>query len=265
MSSLDDEGSTLNELGLNPSQAKAYLALAKAGIMTAHELSRASNIARPHVYTILAELEEAGLVATVMGTPERFQAISIEEAVSILLQRRIKKTAELQEKASRLTMNFKGNQSSMTPQENIQFILIPNKDAIYAKAEKMLINVQKSFNFICLTRRMISWLSLYLPHFEGALARKVDCKVVMPKPNSDIDIWKPIETLRNYPNFNLRLVSKEPKFGFSVWDSSEVLLTTLPLDSPRPATTLWSNNRGLVDLCQEHFDCIWAKAKKVKE
>ena len=231
--------------------------------MSAHEISRVSDIARPHVYKILAELEETGLVVRIIGKPERFQAINIAEGVSALLQRRITKTAELQEKATRLTLNFKTNQSQMAPEENLQFMLIPKRDAVYKKAEKMLIKAQKNIDFLCLTRRMISWLSICLPHFEAALARKVDCKVIMPKPEPGEDIWKPIKTLKNCPNFTLRLISKEPKFGFSVWDNKEILLTTSPIDSPIPATTLWSNNRGLVDLCQEHFNCIWRKTEKV--
>jgi sugar-specific transcriptional regulator TrmB len=264
VASLVEASSTLTELGLNASQARAYLALAKNGIMNAHEISKASNIARPHVYTIMAELEEAGLVVTIIGSPELFQAISIEEAISILLKRRITKTADLQEKAAKLTMNFKNSQSSITPKENIQFMLIPKRDAVYAKAEKMLTKAQENIAFLCLTKRMISWLSVYQSGFEAALARKVDCRVIMPKPEPGVDTWKPINALISYHNFNLRLISKDPKFEFSVWDNKEVLFTTSPIDTAVPATTLWSNNRGLVDLCTEHFDCIWNEAEEVE-
>jgi len=86
----------------------------------------------------------------------------------------------------------------------------------------------------------------------------------MPKPEPGVGIWKPINALISHHTFNLRLISKEPKFGFSVWDNKEVLITTSPIDSPVPATSLWSSNKGLVDLCIEHFNCIWTKSKEAK-
>jgi hypothetical protein len=113
-----------------------------------------------------------------------------------------------------------------------------------------------------LTRRMIAWLSDCLPIFEEALTRKVDCRVIMPQPEQKTGIWKSLKNLNKYKTFELRLIPKEPKFGFSIWDKKEILMTTSPVNSPTPAKTLWSNNKGLVDLCQEHFCCIWKKAER---
>jgi sugar-specific transcriptional regulator TrmB len=253
--------STLTDLGLSISQAKAYLSLAKAKTLTVNEISKASGIARPHVYIVLSELEEAGLILRIIDQPERFQAITIDECVSALMRRRIMRTAELQEKTSTLTRKFRTNHSVETPAKNPEFALIPKHDAVYAKAEKMLKDVQESLYFLCLTRRMFSWLVSYLPALEEAIARSVDCRVIMPKPKTNFDLWKPFIILGNSPNFALRLIPKEPKFGFSVWDKKEVLMTTSPVDSPGPAITLWSNNMSIVDLCQEHFCCLWEKAE----
>ena len=141
-------------------------------------------------------------------------------------------------------------------------MLIPKKDAIYKQANKMLMEAKKSIDFLCLTRRMISWLSTCLSTVVETLDRKVAFRVIMPKPTSGKDVAGPIEILENYSNFTLRMIPKEPKFGFSIWDGKEILMTTSPVDSSTPAATLWSNNRGLVDLCEEHFCCLWKKAEK---
>jgi hypothetical protein len=110
-------------------------------------------------------------------------------------------------------------------------------------------------------RRMISWLSNSLSTVIETLDRKVAFRVIMPRPGSGKDVGGLIEMLYNYRNFTLRMIPKEPKFGFSIWDGKEILMTT-SVDSSTPVATLWSNNRGLVDLCQKHFCCLWKKAEK---
>lgn len=265
MKSSDEYISTLAELGLSISQAKVYLSLAKSRSLKAHEISSISGVDRPDVYRVLLQLEEAGLVEKIISKPEEFHAISIEKCVSNLIQRRIMKTAELQEKALTLTQNFKRITENEELAAEFQFILIPNRGAVYAKAEKMIKSVQKIVCFMALRRRMIAWASNYSPLLEEALTRKVDFRIIMPKPKMKEHLGEPLEALMKYPNFVLRLISGSPKVGFSVWDRKEMLLSTSAIDTPFPHPTLWSNNKSVVDLSQGYFDLIWQKAQKTKK
>jgi sugar-specific transcriptional regulator TrmB len=260
---LDECISTLNDLGLDITQSKVYLAIAKAGKITVHEISKLSGVARPHVYHALEKLEEAGLVIRIISQPEQFMAIPVEECTSILLKRRNEKTRMLRAQTALLNERFSTLQDFDTADIKLQFMLIPKKDAVYKQANKMLMEVQESIDFLCLTRRMLSWLSHSLSTVVETLDRKVAFRVIMPRQGSGKDVGGPIEMLYNYSNCTLRIIPKEPKFGFSIWDGKKILMTTSPVDSSTPATTLWSNNRGLVDLCQEHFCCLWEKAEKV--
>lgn len=262
MYNLTEDISTLHELGLTITQAKVYLTLAKAGKLTVHEVSNLSGVARPHAYHAMEELEASGLVIRVIDHPGRFLAIPLEECTSTLLQKRMEETAKLRSQTKLLKQHFKTNLALESSDSTLQFTLISKRHAIYAKAEEMLQNVQERIDFLCLTRRMLAWLSNSLSTVDEVLARKVVFRVIMPRPDPNKDIWKPIKILDDYSNFTLRLIPDEPKFGFSVWDGKEILMTTSPVDSSNPATTLWSNNRGLVDLCEEHFCCLWKKAKK---
>jgi len=258
---LEDDYQTFKELGLSYSQTKVYQLLASTGALTAGEVARITRIARPHVYGILAELEEAGLLSTVIGQPERFQAINIVDGISVLLGQRLRKTAEIQKKAAKLIQNFKVNQLIVEAEATSEFVLVRKRDAIYLKSKKMLENAEKSIFFLHQTRRMISWLSECLPEFEKALAREVECKVIIPKPEVNVDIWKKFKELTKYPNLAIKLIPKETRFGLSVWDNKEILLTTSSYDSPKKEARLWSNNIDLVSLCKEHFEFIWRKAK----
>jgi sugar-specific transcriptional regulator TrmB len=261
VNSSDEDVSTLAELGLTVSQAKVYLSLAKAKNLTAQAISTISKVARPDVYRILVQLQEAGLVEKMMTKPEESHAIPIGKCVSILMQRRIRKTEELQKKALTLAQSLRRKTASEEPNEKFEFMLIHNRDAVYAKAEKMLTSAQECICFLGLTRRMFSWLSNCSPILEEALVRKVDCRMIMPQPETNHGL-APLKTLGKYSNFVLRLISGSPKAAFSVWDRKEVLITTSTVDTPFPASTLWSNNKGIVDLSQDYFEFLWQKAEK---
>jgi sugar-specific transcriptional regulator TrmB len=261
---LDDNVSTLSELGLTTSQAKVYLSLVKSRNLKAQEISLVSGVARPDVYRVLIQLEEAGLVEKTISKPEQFHAISIEKCVSNLMQIRIAQTAELQQKAYFLTQNFQRNSEYEELSEEFQFLLIKNRDTVYIKAEKMVINAKKIICFLALRKRLIAWVSNYSPILEEALARKVVFRIIMPKPEENENLGEPIEMLMKYPNFALKLTPESPTVGFSVWDQKEMLLSTSVIDTPFPHPTLWSNNRSIVDLSQNYFDLLWQKAQKTK-
>jgi sugar-specific transcriptional regulator TrmB len=253
---------TLSELGLSSTQAKIYLTLTQQRAQTAHAISEASGVERSDVYRVLAQLEKTGLITTIISKPEQFYAISIEEGISNLMERRIEKTAELAHQLRGLANEYKRKDIDEQTFDKIQFVLLPKKAPVYFKAERMLSKTQQCICFLGLTKRMIAWLSNYLPLLEQTLARKVDCKMIMPVDTKNNYSETPFDSLFKYHNFELRLIQKAPTSAFSVWDRKEVLITTCTIDSPTPADTLWSNNKNLVDLSQNYFEYIWADSKK---
>ena len=263
MKDSDEYISTLSELGLSVSQAKIYLALAKSRSLKAHEISSISGITRPDVYRVLVQLEKAGFVERTISKPEKFHAMSVEKCIAELMQKRLMKTAELQKRALTLTQNFKRATEKDEISEGPQFKLIPSRSAVYARAEKMIRSVENTICFMALRRRMIAWVSSYSPLLEDALTRKVDFRIIIPKPEANERLGEPLEALMKYPNFDLRVCSGPPDVGFSVWDRKEILLSTSAEDTPYPQPTLWSNNKAAVDLAQDYFDLMWEKAQKI--
>jgi sugar-specific transcriptional regulator TrmB len=110
----------------------------KSKDLTASGIHNACGVARPDVDRVLGELEKAGLVEKIISRPENFQAISVEECVSTLLQRRITKTLALQKKALKLSQTLEGKTGHEVSCEKFGFSLIEGKDAVYAKAGRMI-------------------------------------------------------------------------------------------------------------------------------
>ena len=81
----------------------------------------------------------------------------------------------------------------------------------------------------------------------------------MPK-NGKIKTDRTLKMMTKYPNFELKLISKEPESGFSVWDKKEVLISTSAVDTPFPFPTIWSRNKAIVALSQNYFDLLWQES-----
>lgn len=77
----DDFALYLNEMGLSEYESGAYLAVLQGGLMTAAEISAASDIPQSRVYDVLEDLEEMGFVTLQPGRPKKFGPIEPELAV----------------------------------------------------------------------------------------------------------------------------------------------------------------------------------------
>jgi len=252
---------TLTELGLTTTQARVYLTLAKTNALTAKTLATLSEVCRPDVYRILNQLQKTGLVEKIIAKPEEFQALPIDKGLSILLQRRIQKTQDLQYRAIKLVQTIKKrDENPATVNQISQFVLIPTLETANSRAERLLNTVEKNICLLGLTKKTNSWLSQYALNLEVALNRGVKCRIIMPKPNNG-ELGDSYKFLSKNPNFELGLISDIPKATFAIWDEKEILITTSIIDAPNPIATLWSNNKCLIDLHLDYFEYLWLKTK----
>jgi len=220
-------------------------------------------VSRPDVYRVIKQLQEIGLIEKIVAKPEVFQVIPIEECVSLLLQKRIKKTRELQDQGLKLVQSMKKIGNPVTSQNPwTEFIIVPNKSTIYARSERMLRSLEESICLVGLTKSMVDWLLHYSPVMEATLSQGIDCRMILPDFVNE-KIKSPFLKLQKYKSFKLKTISGNPKATFSIWDKKELLLTTSFAETQFPASTLWSNNRSLIELLIDYFECLWTKAEKI--
>jgi sugar-specific transcriptional regulator TrmB len=74
----------LRELGLKEYEARSFVALTRVSDASAKEVSEIAGIPRTRVYDAVEALQSYGLVDIQHSTPQRFRAIPIAEAVSLL-------------------------------------------------------------------------------------------------------------------------------------------------------------------------------------
>lgn len=83
----EETANLLQELGLKEYEARSFVALTRLPTGTAKDISEISEVPRTRVYNAIDVLEAQGLVEVQHGSPKRFRAVGVEEAVEILRQK----------------------------------------------------------------------------------------------------------------------------------------------------------------------------------
>jgi sugar-specific transcriptional regulator TrmB len=84
----EDDTNTLIGLGLTFDQARIYLTLAYLGKSTLKSLSNTARMDRSNVYRVLSKLQEMNLIEKKITSPSLYQAVSPQEAIPALLERK---------------------------------------------------------------------------------------------------------------------------------------------------------------------------------
>jgi sugar-specific transcriptional regulator TrmB len=87
----------LQQLGLKEYEAKSFVALVRLPRETAKEISEISEVPRTRVYDAVRVLESKGLVEVQHSSPQRFRAVSIDEAIETLHREYEDRTESLRE------------------------------------------------------------------------------------------------------------------------------------------------------------------------
>ena len=83
--------------------------LAKTGKSTIKDIAKTSKVARQDLYRIATQLLNMGLIEKLAGKPTKFEAIQVQEAIDMLVERRRKETALLEKESTEFLRIFAEN------------------------------------------------------------------------------------------------------------------------------------------------------------
>jgi sugar-specific transcriptional regulator TrmB len=258
----DEYVQTLVRLGLTNCQAKAYLAIIKSDMSTAKTISKITNIARPDIYRVIAELETLGLVEKSIGKPTKLQALSIYDGISLLLKSRKQETSKIIAGAKKMYQDsLKTNKKISFQEDNPQFVLIAGKDAAIRKRREEIEKAQLSIDFVSSWKRFPRTVDTFGENTKKALDRNVKMRVILEKPPEGTMLPKLVEKFKKYSNYELRYVIDPPSGIIGIFDNKRVLIITSSIDLEE-VSCLWSNNPCLISIIKDFFEILWAKQSK---
>lgn len=207
-------------------------------------------------------LEQMGLVERVIVIPTKYKPMPVFDGLSILMGRKDKENIELQIEAAKLCENFKRNDSSQVAEnQNMQYIMIPEGEALLIKLKKIFENAEKTVS-IQFPQKMLLPLFLNDETVERTVKRNVEVKVITEK-NPTFKLPKSIlELTRKHP-FEIRYNGNSSFVPFGICDRKEALLpiSSNPFGFMSPA--VWSNNPNFVEFAQNYFDAEWFAASQM--
>jgi len=269
MSKFKKEFELLTGLGLTSRQSKIYLAIALLEMATAKAISKLSGVGRENIYRIIPQLQEVGLIEKIIDTPIKFKAIEIEDAVSILLDRRIRQTEKMQKEAETVIENFKKGvyTRGLRIEEKTEFILIPKKIALTHRKIQSINNAEKSIDIITTLKRLSQAGPNYFIPADKALKRDVKIRVITEKPTKKLELPISRESTQKSKNITTKFrCSKQPiKNVIAIIDTKEVYIVTIPHSRLEESPALWSNNPSLIDIIQNYFEKLWNDSLELKQ
>ncbi|HEY4493821.1 MAG TPA: helix-turn-helix domain-containing protein [Candidatus Paceibacterota bacterium] len=249
----------LEQIGLNPEQAKVYLCLVSSGELPARKIALESRVNRSLVYKILKQLVELGLITenTVPGRVNTFTALHPSKLHSLIkMKEEDLKIADqaLHEAVSTLgaQFNLACGKPSVRFYEGHEGIKILNKDILHTKVDIKLIRSPFDNNTEELDIKAKKLL-------EERARAGIKTKLIVPIKNTPSSItpeWDQTNLIerRRVPREELlnsaQVIIYDGKVAFSSFN--DCMITTIIED------------KGIADTCSMLFDALWVKYSENK-
>lgn len=255
----------LRDFGLTTNQAKVYLAIARLGLASVGQISKASKVRREDVYRIIPKLEKLGLTEKILGTPNKVRATPIEDALSGLIKREEdmahRKATKLKAKKEAFLKHFNAQRLRPPAMEGAHFALVSQRDQILNKGLTMIKNAQKEVNMITSADELMQLLTDHASFFRAPLKRGTVIRVILDMPESFeplLGILKPkLEAFASQKGSFQIKYSSEPAGHYLVTDFKEAIVATSTEGRLAENPHLWTNDENMVGLMQTNFEEIW--------
>ncbi|NLE03415.1 MAG: hypothetical protein GX638_01245 [Crenarchaeota archaeon] len=251
----------LTSLGLTVLQAKIFFALTKTRKATIKTLAKNSNIARQDIYRLTTELQEIGLIEKIIATPIEYKAISMQEGIKLLLQKKNTEMEEIRKKANALLKRQRTENKNQQHEAKSQFTLIPEKTALVLKLKKEIDFAKNSVNVICSWKKFIQGFSSLGEEMNNAINRDVMFRFIVQKPKQNESWSNSAKNFCKKPSFKIRFLNKIPECIIGIYDKKEMLITISAEGNFSESPALWSNNPCFISIFQDLFESQWKKAK----
>jgi sugar-specific transcriptional regulator TrmB len=243
-------------------QAKIFLFLSNSGNPPAKTISKATNIDRPDVYRVLSKLHDIGLIKKIIDVPTKFEALPMEDAISILYEKKMGNEADLKLNAQKLLENYKVRKNlKLKYKDENQFVMIPKGKAIQNKRANAIQNAKESIDAIISYKKYSTTMIDHSYRILDALNRGVKIRHITETPCDINGLPKTTLEIWNHPSYRMRIVSKPLTSLAAIYDKKEIIVDVMPDLRPYKSDAFWSDNFSILEIVQEFFESTWKTAQ----
>jgi len=262
MTANKDNVEALEALGLTTTEAKIYLTLVGLGKADARTLWKNADIARQDIYRILTDLQKKSLIEKMIAIPAKYQALPLQDALTILLKNKSDEYKRTEEKAGELLLRLKAKNPEGETKE-YELTLGNTEKVNRYRLQRVLKNTKKSIDILDPWENFKHITGVHGDSHTQAAKRKVKYRVITDKPKKGEPVPEIVRTMKKLGYFELRHIPTRPVTSLLITDKREVGIgTDTGKHVTEPRNVLSTNNPCIVALIQNYFELLWLKAAK---
>jgi sugar-specific transcriptional regulator TrmB len=251
----------LAEYGFTKEEAETYVFLAAMGPTSAGTVAKRFNYNRMKAYRLLNNLEEEGLVHSIVGRPVRYVVAPIEDIVSNRIEEASKRLSELQNSQSMLIEEIgKLERSERREDEEPRFRMYQGRQRVYELLASMCDRAENELRLITTPQDL---LRLSLWGFEERFSQLTGTgkNVYLLTTVNEANLHE-IEELSG--SIDVRHMAIPTAIRFALIDEEETL-SSVAMDDSMSMTTqndtgLWTNSQSFVSTMKTFYDALWSMA-----
>jgi sugar-specific transcriptional regulator TrmB len=261
----EGEVQTLTELGLTGRQGRVFRVLSNFESATARALALASNLARQDIYKVLDELQTLGIVEKQITVPTKFAAVPIHDALSILLNRKVKQESDLEKKTRILIDNIKTQNKRTVEDEEPKILLIPEGETVVLKLRKAIESTQKSIDVFSTSRNLPQGMFFLTKDLKRAEGRGVKIQCIIESFEDECAHLTAFPVLKESPFFEIRTIPNHSKVRFCIFDKKELSVVLFSEKDFAKSSILWLNGTSFLEGFQDYFEMLWLRATRISQ
>jgi len=251
----------LTEYGFTKEEAETYVFLAAMGPTSASTVAKRFNHNRMKAYRLMKNLEEEGLVHSVVGRPVRYVVAPIEEIVNSRIDEASKRLSELKKiQPSIIEEINKLERSERREDEEPRFSMYQGRQRVYELLASMCDRAENELRLITTPQDLLR-LSLwgFDERFSDLTSGGKSVQLLTSVNEANL---REIEELSK--RIDVRHMVIQTPIRFALIDEEETL-SSVAMDDSMSMTTqndtgLWTNSQSFVSTMKTFYDALWSMA-----
>jgi sugar-specific transcriptional regulator TrmB len=256
----------LTQLGLSSLEARIFTALTQTERATIKTLSKSTGLARQHVYQVINDLLDIGIIEKIVAAPFEYSAIPIKDAIFIMLQRKqqefLDMEAKIESTAKQMLERYEAasKMKNTSLQEEQTFVF--RSVSVHKNAQvriREFSNCKTSIDLIVLERNLES----INEELGNALKKQVKIRMIIGNTERS-SFHLNLKDLMANPFLEARVSLNEAIFPFAILDEKQAVVITSKLSDFPKASYLETNNSHLMAIAKVYFEKQWTDSQTLK-
>jgi sugar-specific transcriptional regulator TrmB len=267
----------LRDFGLTEKECEVYILLAKQGAKRVKDLCETLEICKAHMYGLLGNLHNRGLVEQSLEHPARYSAMPFDQFLAMQVTTKKEETKHLQERFDEMLAHWNSidpqGSSSMASE---RFQIISGRAPSISRILRMIEEAVKEvwlFTTSFGTIRLVSSGIAEAVFRKAGKNREVRFRLLTDMSPENYYVVKEnrLRVSQKRLNMESRHIELESSFfpNFILKDREEAIIILTPIDSPfgnnLKHAILWTKSKSITSIFETLYKIIWSHATVEEE